>query len=64
MRNFLRCLFCRVTVEEQVEMDLYEAQITLLDASKQLEYYQSVETAMKIRIARLQSAYQTSELAL
>lgn len=64
MINFLRCLFCRVTVQEQLEMDLYEAQINLLNACKEREYHEAIEAAMKIRIAHLEHAVKLQEPGL
>lgn len=56
MITFLRRMFAKMTLEERRESDLEEAEFTLLDASKQLEYYEAVAEAMKARIARLESS--------
>jgi hypothetical protein len=49
-------MFAKMTLEERRESDLEEAEFTLLDASKQLEYYEAVAEAMKARIARLEAS--------
>lgn len=53
MMNFLRRMFAKLTIEEQRLSDLQEAEFLLLDASKQVEYYQAIASSARQTISRL-----------
>lgn len=53
MMKFLRQVFGRITIEETRLADLEDAEFNLLNACKQVEYYQAIAASSRQTIARL-----------
>ena len=59
---YLAAIFRKPSLEMQRSSDLYEAQITLMEAEKNVEYFSAITTAMRGRVARLKREGERNEI--